>query len=99
MLLRLGMQRLGALRSSLLQEYTETEKEQIRKGQYNFDHPDAFDFDLLNETLKRLKEGKSVEVPIYNFKTHSRDKQQVSFSYKYTCVHTSIKVIFFLRMS
>jgi uridine kinase len=26
------------------------------------------------ETLKRLKEGKNVEVPIYNFTTHSREK-------------------------
>jgi uridine kinase len=55
-------------------EYTEDEKKQIAKNKYNFDHPDAFDFELLIETLRRLKEGKSVEVPVYNFKTHSRDK-------------------------
>ena len=64
----------------LPQEYTDVEKEQIQKGQYNFDHPDAFDFELVIETLKRLKEGKSVEVPVYNFKTHSREKQPVSGS-------------------
>jgi uridine kinase len=45
---------------------------------HNFDHPDAFDFDLLIETLKRLKEGKKVEVPIYNFVTHSREQKTVS---------------------
>ncbi|XP_077496691.1 uridine-cytidine kinase-like lethal (2) k01209 isoform X4 [Amblyomma americanum] len=44
-------------------------------NQFNFDHPDAFDFDLLIETLKKLKEGKRVEVPIYNFVTHSREKR------------------------
>ncbi|ELU13108.1 hypothetical protein CAPTEDRAFT_45570, partial [Capitella teleta] len=43
-------------------------------NEYNFDHPDAFDFDLVAETLQRLKEGKNVEVPIYNFSTHSREK-------------------------
>ncbi|XP_054153881.1 uridine-cytidine kinase-like 1 isoform X2 [Oppia nitens] len=43
-------------------------------NEYNFDHPDAFDFDLMNETLRKLKEGKRVEVPIYNFVTHSREK-------------------------
>lgn len=42
---------------------------------YNFDHPDAFDFDLLCSTLKRLKRGKRVEVPCYNFVTHSREKR------------------------
>ena len=64
------------------QEYTEPEKEQIASGNYNFDHPDAFDFGLLIETLQRLKEGKSVEVPIYNFKTHSRDKAKVGLIWK-----------------
>ena len=32
----------------------------------------AFDFDLLLETLTNLKAGKNVNVPIYDFKTHSR---------------------------
>ena len=44
-------------------------------NEYNFDHPDAFDFQLLVETLQKLKEGKFVEVPIYNFVTHARDKR------------------------
>lgn len=43
------------------------------KNEYNFDHPDAFDFPLLFETLQRLREGKKVEVPVYNFVTHSRE--------------------------
>ena len=38
------------------------------KGQFNFDHPDAFDTQLLVETLTKLKAGKRVEIPIYNFK-------------------------------
>lgn len=48
------------------------------RNEYNFDHPDAFDFDLLCETLERLKEGRKVEVPIYNFVTHSREPRTVS---------------------
>ncbi|BFZ00159.1 hypothetical protein BsWGS_03198 [Bradybaena similaris] len=43
-------------------------------NEYNFDHPDAFDFDLVVSTIRRLKEGKSVNVPIYNFATHAREK-------------------------
>ena len=55
----------------------ESQHEVAANNEYNFDHPDAFDFDLLVETLQRLKEGKSVEVPIYNFTTHSREKHKV----------------------
>lgn len=43
------------------------------ENNYNFDHPNAFDFDLLHEVLSRLREGKSTEVPVYDFTTHSRD--------------------------
>uniref|UniRef100_A0A674GMH7 uridine/cytidine kinase n=1 Tax=Taeniopygia guttata TaxID=59729 RepID=A0A674GMH7_TAEGU len=42
------------------------------KGQYNFDHPDAFDNDLMHSTLKNIVDGKTVEVPTYDFVTHSR---------------------------
>ncbi len=44
-------------------------------NEYNFDNPDAFDFDLLVRTLKRLRQGKKVEVPIYNFVTHRRESK------------------------
>uniref|UniRef100_A0A0N4Z390 Uridine kinase n=1 Tax=Parastrongyloides trichosuri TaxID=131310 RepID=A0A0N4Z390_PARTI len=44
------------------------------KNEYNFDHPDAFDFDLLLDVITRLRQGKSVDVPVYDFTTHSRDK-------------------------
>ncbi|KAI1295439.1 Uridine-cytidine kinase-like 1 [Halotydeus destructor] len=51
------------------------EKELARQNAYDFDHPDAFDYPLLIETLQKLKQGKYVEVPIYNFVTHSREKR------------------------
>jgi uridine kinase len=38
----------------------------------NFDHPDAIDNDLLVEHLRALKTGRAAEVPLYDFKTHSR---------------------------
>ena len=38
----------------------------------NFDHPSAIDFPLIAEHLKMLKNGASVEVPIYDFATHTR---------------------------
>ncbi len=38
----------------------------------NFDHPEAFDHQLLAEHLKQLLDGKSISHPIYDYKTHSR---------------------------
>ncbi|KAK2120494.1 hypothetical protein P7K49_001880 [Saguinus oedipus] len=51
---------------------TAEQKSKALKGQYNFDHPDAFDNDLMHRTLKNIVEGKTVEVPTYDFVTHSR---------------------------
>ncbi|KAI8374076.1 uridine kinase [Choanephora cucurbitarum] len=45
------------------------------QNRFDFDHPSALDYDLLYETLIKLKEGKSVTVPIYNFSTHSREEK------------------------
>ncbi|XP_060027641.1 uridine-cytidine kinase-like 1 isoform X2 [Erinaceus europaeus] len=53
---------------------TKQQQEQAAQNNFNFDHPDAFDFDLIVSTLKKLKQGKSVKVPIYDFTTHSRKK-------------------------
>lgn len=57
---------------------SEDQHQLAAKNEYNFDHPDAFDFALLVKTLKRLKAGKRVEVPIYNFVTHRRESKTTS---------------------
>ena len=40
----------------------------------NYDHPDSFETDLLIEHLKQLKNGHSIECPIYSFSEHTRTK-------------------------
>ena len=42
------------------------------RSRLNYDHPDAFDTELMLEHLKLLKAGKSVEVPVYDFTVHNR---------------------------
>jgi uridine kinase len=42
------------------------------RAQLNFDHPDSLDNDLLIEHLQLLQAGQGVEIPVYDFKTHSR---------------------------
>jgi len=43
-----------------------------QRQQINFDHPDAIDFKLLCKQLSELKEGKSIEQPVYSYITCSR---------------------------
>ncbi|XP_033931745.1 uridine-cytidine kinase-like 1 isoform X4 [Pseudochaenichthys georgianus] len=51
------------------------EQELAAKNEYNFDHPDAFDFELLVTVLRKLKKGKSIKVPVYDFTSHGRRKE------------------------
>ncbi len=46
------------------------------KRDHNFDHPDSIDFDLLCQQLKELKEGKTIEQPIYSYITCGRSKDE-----------------------
>jgi len=46
----------------------------------NFDHPDAFDKELLVTHLRRLLEGSEIGMPVYDFKRHRRLKKTISVS-------------------
>ena len=41
----------------------------------NYDHPDAFDNDLLVHHLKELKAGRAIDCPIYDYSIHNRSDQ------------------------
>jgi uridine kinase len=43
-----------------------------QRAEVNFDHPNSLETDLLIEHIAALRDGKSVDVPIYDFSTHSR---------------------------
>ncbi len=42
------------------------------RRQTNFDHPDSIDSEMLVNHLKRLKGGQFIEMPVYDFVTHTR---------------------------
>ena len=48
------------------------------KRVHNFDHPDSIDFDLLRAQLKELREGRTVEQPIYSYITCGRSKETLT---------------------
>ena len=43
----------------------------------NWDHPDSLETDLMIEHVKALRRGESVELPVYDFTTHSRSGRTV----------------------
>src|SRR5215831_8419317 len=43
----------------------------------NYDHPDAFDTELLINHLEALRAGEPIEQPIYDYATHSRTAQTI----------------------
>ncbi|MFT7617755.1 MAG: uridine kinase [Planctomycetota bacterium] len=44
----------------------------------NFDHPDAFDIDLLVQHLEALSRGESVEIPTYDYVNHNRRSETIT---------------------
>jgi uridine kinase len=44
------------------------------RARINYDHPASLESGLLVEHLRALRDGRSVEVPIYDFATHTRSK-------------------------
>lgn len=68
--------RLGPDRSLLLYQdhyyFDQSSRFDRDGGAVNFDHPDSIDFDLLASHLRELKNGNQIQVPQYDFSTHSR---------------------------
>jgi len=50
----------------------EEERKAAHSANYNFDHPAAFDWKLIESTLRDLSFGKAVTIPEYDFVSHSR---------------------------
>ena len=44
------------------------------RAKINFDHPRAIDFNLIINHLKALKDGNTIDQPVYSFVTHNRTK-------------------------
>ena len=48
-----------------------------QRAKLNYDHPDAFDSDLFYEHIVALKQGKSVEIPVYDYTIHNRSEETI----------------------
>jgi uridine kinase len=57
---------------SFYKPLTPEESKLAFQNEYDFDAPSAWDWDLMVEKLRELKEGRKVEIPKYSFVKHSR---------------------------
>jgi uridine kinase len=68
--------RLGDQKSFVLYQDSyykdQSDKFDFDGGSVNFDHPKSIDFELLSEHIGKLKNGKPINIPHYDFATHSR---------------------------
>jgi uridine kinase len=48
------------------------------RSKTNYDHPDAFDWPLMMEHLQALREGRAIEMPVYDFTVHNRSSKTVT---------------------
>ncbi|XP_060526756.1 uridine-cytidine kinase isoform X2 [Cylas formicarius] len=62
---------------SFYRELTPTEIAKAEKGQFNFDHPDAFNEALMRDTLIDILAGKIIHISAYDYRNHSLSKDQV----------------------
>ena len=47
------------------------------RAKLNYDHPNAFDTDLMLEHIRQLKQGKSIHCPVYDYSIHDRTDKTV----------------------
>nr|CAG4640815.1 EOG090X050I [Eulimnadia texana] len=61
---------------SFYRELNPAESLKASKGLFNFDHPDAFDNELILKTLKEIVQDRTCKIPVYDFITNSRKKDE-----------------------
>ena len=63
------------------------------RGKVNFDHPNSIDFDLLISHLELLREGKSIEKPIYSFVEETRLEETITVNPRKVMIVEGILVL------
>ena len=69
------------------------EKPFEERTKVNYDHPDAFDTDLLIKQIHELLNWKSIEVPVYDYAAHTRSKEVIKKDRKEVIIVEGILVL------
>ena len=102
-----------SISKELLREYGQGEVVVIQQDSYykdlshiklgerqlqNFDHPDAIDIKLFQEQITALLNGKTIEVPIYDFTIHARSLEKITVSPHHVIVLEGILALHFISL-
>ena len=49
-----------------------------QRSKLNYDHPDAFETDLMISHLQQLRQGKTIQCPVYDFTIHNRTSETIT---------------------
>ncbi|MGY0837328.1 uridine kinase [Aerococcus urinaeequi] len=60
----------------------------------NYDHPLAFDNDLLSDHIRQLLDGESVQMPVYDFTQHNRAEETIRLEPKEVIIIEGILIFF-----
>lgn len=63
------------------------------RARQNFDHPAAIDFDLMASHVAALRQGSAVDMPVYDFKTHTRLAETLRVAPRSTIIVEGILVL------
>ncbi len=63
------------------------------RAAFNFDHPDALETPLMRAHLDALMAGETVEKPVYNFVTHSREEETIRIAPRRVVIVEGILVL------
>lgn len=68
------------------------------RRQLNYDHPDAFETELLMQHLEQLKAGRAIEYPTYDYSRYNRAKETLLIQPKKVILLEGILVLFDQRI-
>jgi uridine kinase len=69
------------------------------RSKVNFDHPASLEIELLVEHLDQLGQGKTIQVPIYNFATHNRSEETQKVEPHKVIIVEGIMALYFTELT
>jgi len=83
---------------SFYRELSAEEAEDAKVGNFDFDHPDAFDFEMTLDTLRKVKAGETVQIPLYDSVNATRKKESITIFPADVIMFEGILTIYFKEL-
>lgn len=79
---------------SFYKNINDLERKLIHSGEYNFDHPEAFDFPLLLNCLENISNGIPTNIPQYDFSNHQRLQSTIAIDQPNVVLISGILILY-----